>query len=82
MPDTLMQPAAPVSAQPRSTGYVVTLTADNRFQYEHEDTLEEALALYDEPPRGWIAVAISPAAGGVPYGRFSPQSIAAMRRDV
>ncbi len=72
--------AEPVNMK-RADGWVVCLAANESRQYEHYTDWREALNAYDEPPRGWSSLAICPAIDGVPFAKFPPHTIAAMRAE-
>lgn len=51
----------------RANGYLVAYAAAGQHSYELCDDLAEAKAAYQEPPRGWFAIGISPCVDGVPF---------------
>lgn len=51
----------------RANGFLVTGNAAGVYDYWHCDTLDEAMALYQEPPSGYRATGIAACKDGKPF---------------
>ncbi len=85
MPDDAMilwntsQPPAPVTVT-QADGWVITLCAGEKyFQHDYHAEWADALDCYQEPPRGWQAIAISACKDGVPFAKLDAHTIAELR---
>lgn len=66
----------------QANGWLVTLTAgEGYFQHSYSDEWHNARDCYDEPPRGYQAVAISACVDGVPFAKLSTFDIGQLRSD-
>lgn len=87
MPDTFQTEATPIrpmgSLVFRATGWLTTLVAgEDCYQHTYDERWHDALNTYDDPPRGWRAVAISACIDGVPVAKLDAHTIADLRRAV